>query len=393
MLSVLLVIIYISFISLGLPDSLLGSAWPVINQALNVPLSYAGILSMIVSGGTIVSSVLSDRLIRRFGTGAITFVSVTMTAAALIGYSFSGSFWLLCVMAVPLGLGAGAVDAALNNFVALHYKVRQMNWLHCFWGIGATLGPYIMSRFLSRQDNWQWGYRSVGVLQVCLAAVLLLSLPLWKRVEQPDTGGKARAGRALGLAEIIRLPNAKEALLSFFFYCSIELTTGLWGSTYLVETKGITAAKAAQWVSIYYLGITVGRFICGFLSIKVSNRTMIRLGLGCIGAGILILPAASLPALCLFSLMLIGLGCAPVFPGLLHETPNRFGKENAGSIMGIQMASAYVGSTVMPPVFGLIADNVSPALLPAILFVLFAALLYTTERVNVSMRRTGRAQI
>lgn len=389
--TVLLVIIYISFISLGLPDALLGSAWPVINTSLGVPLSFAGIISMIVSGGTIISSMLSDRMIRKFGTGKITLISVAMTALALLGYSLSQGFWMLCLMAVPLGLGAGAVDAALNNFVSLHYEARHMNWLHCFWGVGATTGPYIMSVTLMRQDGWKLGYRNVAIIQAVLVVILIASLPLWKKAAQPSvhTGEKER--EALGLLGVLRVPYAKETLVCFFCYCAIELTAGQWASSFLVISRGISAKTAARWVSLYYLGITAGRFASGFLSMKLNHRNMVRTGLAVIGIGVLLMFTAS-PVLILIGLIAVGLGCAPIYPSMLHDTPNRFGRENAQAVMGIQMACAYVGSTVAPPLFGLIADCLTPALYPIYLLLILLLFVFLTERVNSKLAREPIAE-
>ena len=358
MATLLLLIIYLSFISLGLPDSLLGSAWPVMYGELSVPVSWAGIISMIVSGGTIVSSFFSERIIRRLGTGLVTFLSVAMTAVALLGFALLPNFWWLCLCAVPLGLGAGSVDSALNNFVALHYKAMHMSWLHCFWGIGASLGPVIMSLRLGEQGGWKQGYLTIALLQLSLVVVLLLSLPLWKTFSKHDSAQAGAASRPLSLRELLSLRGAKAALVGFFCYCAVETTTGIWGSTYLVQGKGIAPDIAAQWISLFYIGITIGRAVSGFITIKVDSRHMIRLGEIIIAGGIvlLLLPLGETSLFC--GLFAIGLGCAPVYPSMLHLTPENFGEENSQSIMGMQMACAYVGSTFMPPLFGLIAQNV-----------------------------------
>lgn len=381
MLTILLVIIYIAFISLGLPDAILGSAWPMIHQNLNVLISYAGIATMIISGGTIVSSFFSGKVIRRFGTGKVTTFSVFLTAAGLIGIYFAPSFLWICLLGVPLGIGAGAVDSALNNFVALHYKAKHMNWLHCFWGIGATSGPFIMSFYLLKENGWRMGYATIGTVQAILVVCLFLSLPLWKKFEVSNEADE-EAHSDVKVSTLIKLPGAKPALISFFCYCAIELTTGLWASSLLVTNNGLSAESAAKWVSLYYLGITVGRFLSGFIAMKLNNKQMIRMGqVICImGAALLIMPIHN--NLQLAGLVLIGLGCAPIYPAMLHETPNRFGKELSQGIMGIQMATAYVGSNLVLPLFGALSRVTGFGILPYFLLILMIIMLLSSERVS-----------
>lgn len=381
MITVLLVIIYIAFISLGLPDAILGSAWPSIYQDMNVSISAAGVSTMIVSAGTIVSSFFSAKLIKKFGTGKVTTFSVFLTAAALLGIYFSPTFIWICILGVPMGLGAGAVDSALNNFVALHYEAKHMNWLHCFWGIGATAGPFIMSMFLLKENGWRMGYGTIGIIQVILVICLIISLPLWKKFESDVSEDKENKIETK-VSMLLKMPGAKPALISFFCYCAIELTTGLWASSYLVVSKGISAEKAAKWVSLYYLGITVGRLLAGFLAIKFDNKQMIRIGqvICLFGAICLVIPFANYFQL--IGLILIGLGCAPIYPAMLHETPNRFGKELSQGIMGIQMATAYVGSTFAPPLFGVLARATTFNLLPYFLLILMGMMLFSSEIVN-----------
>jgi len=359
----LLIIIYIAFISLGLPDSLLGSAWPSMYNSLDVPLHYAGIISMIVTGGSVVSCVLSEKIIRRLGTGAVMVLSVFFTAAALIGFSVSHSFIFLCLCAVPLGLGAGSVDTALNNYVALHYKSRHMSWLHCFWGIGASAGPIIMSFFLIQKNSWNMGYRAIGIFQLCLVLILFISLPLWKK-NTLEENEKHEQHESVKYSNILKIAGVKEALLAFFCYCTIELTTGLWGASFLVMEKGISPEIAARWISLYYIGITLGRFISGFITMKLTNRQMIRLGQIIIGAGIIVMILPFGNVTLLPGLFMIGLGCAPIFPSLIHETPVNFGKEYSQAIMGLQVGSAYIGNTLMPPVFGWLASFLSFSIFP-----------------------------
>ena len=378
----LLIIIYISFISLGLPDSLLGSAWPAINADLGVPLSYAGIVTMIISGGTIISSFHSERIIRRFGTGLVTAVSVLMTALALLGFGYSRNFGWFCVLAILLGLGAGSVDAALNNFVALHYKAKHMSWLHCFWGVGAAIGPIIISSFLKEPGGWSYGYLVIGGIQIILAIVLFVTLPFWKRAAAANNETEDPDREPHKFIELIQIPGAKSALTTFFCYCAVESTTGLWGSSYLFVTKGISVEVAAKMVSLFYLGITGGRFLSGFLTMKFNNKTMIRFGqIGILlGIAIILLPFGNLTLAAGF--MIIGLGCAPIYPSIIQETPTRFGKALSQSFIGFQMAFAYIGATFMPPLFGVIADNISLLWYPFFLLALLVLMIVNSEIMN-----------
>ncbi len=369
MFQLLLMIIYLAFISLGLPDSLLGSAWPTMYQEFSVPVSYAGGISMIISVGTIVSSLQSDRLTKKFGTGKVTAASVLMTAAALFGFSISHSYAALCLWAIPYGLGAGSVDASLNNYVALHYASRHMSWLHCMWGVGASLGPYIMGYALTGGQSWNMGYRYIAILQIALTAILIFSLPLWKKQGTDDTGqGNGEDGaKALSLGEIIKIPGAKEIMIAFFCYCALEQTAGLWASSYLVLRQGLSAETAAGFASMFFIGITAGRALSGFLTMKWNDTQMIRIGQGLIFCGIvlLFLPFGNVSALS--GLIFTGLGCAPIYPSIIHSTPEHFGADKSQAMIGVQMASAYVGTCLMPPIFGFIANHISVSLFPAYL--------------------------
>lgn len=379
MFQLLLVIIYIAFISLGLPDALLGSAWPSMYRELHAGVSYAGIISMIIAGGTIVSSLFSDSLIRKLGTGAVTAISVAMTAAALMGFSGSHTFLQLCLWGIPYGLGAGSVDAALNNFVALHYESRHMSWLHCFWGIGATAGPYIMGLCLINGLKWNRGYMAVGVIQIVLVICLLISLPLWK--VKTDTGrGMSEEHKGMNLRDALRLPGARGVLTAFFCYCALEATTGLWASSYMVFFKGIPADTAAKWTSLFYLGITAGRLASGFVTDRLGDKTMVRIGQLTVFSGVVLLAFPFGHGAALAGLVLTGLGCAPIYPSMLHQTPDHFGAENSQSIMGLQMACAYMGSTFMPPLFGLGAELISVRIYPFYLMVFVCLMIIMTER-------------
>lgn len=380
MFSLLLALIYVSFISLGLPDSLLGSAWPQMQESLGVSLSLGGVISFLITASTILSSLMSHRVIQRFGTGGVTMCSVAMTALALLGFSLSDSFLVLCLWAIPYGLGAGSVDAALNNFVALHCKAKHMSWLHCFWGIGATGGPYIMGLCLSCGMGWQAGYRTISFLQMALTLILLLSLPLWKKQELPLSGGETVRPQTPQWRKLLKRPGVKAALTAFFFYSALELTTGLWGSSYMVAVRGISPETAAKWISLFYLGITAGRFFSGFLTLRFSDDTMVRLGEGTaiVGIILLLLPLHNL-FLCV-GLILTGLGCAPIYPSLLHATPQRFGKSLSQSLMGTQMAISYLGSTTMPPVSGFLSEKISMGLYPVLLLVFALCMTILTEK-------------
>ena len=387
MVSLLLPVIYLAFISLGLPDSVLGAAWPSMYGELGAALSWAGVVSMIVSLGTIVSALCSERLTLRLGPGGVTAVSVLLTAVALLGFSLSGQFWQLCLWAVPYGLGAGSVDAALNNCVALHYKSRHMSWLHCMWGLGASAGPVIMGRALAG-GSWQGGYRTIALLQFALTAVLLLSLPLWKR---PQANVEGAEFKPHPIPELLRRPGVPQVLVCFFCYCALESTAGMWAASYCTLVRGIDAGTAARWASLFYVGITVGRGVSGFLTMKVNDQNMIRLGQALIAAGtvLILLPAGQ--GTLFAGLITVGLGCAPIYPSIIHETPLNFGREVSMSMTGLQMATAYVGTCLVPPAFGLLAQYVTPALYPwalAAILVLMFAMAESLHRKTALRRRS-----
>lgn len=373
----LLSLIYLAFISLGLPDSLLGAAWPTMQESYQVPISYMGIISMTISGGTICSSLLSERLTHRFGTKYVTVFSVFLTAVALFGFSLSGSFWLLCIWAVPYGLGAGAIDAALNNYVAIHYTSRHISWLHCFWGVGTIISPYIMSAALLH-STWENGYRTVSLIQFAIAIILLSTLSIWK-VNQKNNEEEDKHA-LLGLKGALKIRGVPFILIGFLCYCAGESTSMLWASSYLTQARGISKEAAAAFAALFFIGITAGRFAAGFISEKIGDRKMIRLGTTIIILGILCI---SLPVktdiAALAGLVVIGLGCAPVYPCIIHSTPSHFGSNNSQAIIGIQMASAYMGSTFIPPLFGLIANHISIKLFPVFLLLFFIMMILMIE--------------
>lgn len=377
MFHLLLGIIYLAFISLGLPDGLLGAAWPTMYPELGVGLSYAGGISIIIAMGTVVASLMGDRLTYYLGTGKVTAISVGLTALALLGFSVSRSYWMLCLWAIPYGLGAGSVDASLNNYVALHYTSRHMSWLHCMWGIGAAVGPYIMGQVLSAQGHWSEGYRSIGLMQLVLTAILFMSLPMWRKRSHGENGTDEKP---LPIRQVIWIPGAREIMLAFFCYCAIEQTTGLWASSYLVLYKGVDPETGAFFASLFYIGITLGRAVNGFLTVKLSDTTLVRGGLGIIGIGIgaMLLPLGE--GVSLAGLVLIGLGCAPIYPCIIHSTPEHFGADKSQALIGVQMASAYVGTCLTPPLFGLLASRISTALLPVYLLAFMGLLTVMYEK-------------
>lgn len=375
MYSLLLILIYIAFISLGLPDSLVGSGWPAMHADLGVPVSYMGIVTMIISGGTIVSSLLSEKLTKKFGTRHVTVVSVFLTAAAMLGFSFADRFWMLLLFGVPYGLGAGAIDAALNNYIALHYKARHMNWLHCFWGVGTIVSPFVMSHALSHA-NWQGGFRIIGLVQLGIALLLLCTLPVWKIHSRTEEAG---GEKVLGLRGALRIRGVPLLLIGFFAYCAAEATAMNWASTYFAEVKGVADEQAAQFASLFYIGITASRFLCGFLSDKLGDRKMILAGTAVLLGGIALLLIPAPNALAIAGFVIIGFGCGPVYPSIVHSTPDNFGAENSGAIIGIQMASAYVGSTFIPPLFGLLGRALGFAVLPFFLLVFLFLMITMTE--------------
>ena len=388
MATLFLIMIYIAFIGLGLPDSVLGASWPTIHLALNVPLENAGILSMMTTAGTICSSFMSGKVTRRFGTGKVTTVSVLMTAIALLGFSMAPSFYTLLVLTLPLGLGAGSVDAALNGYVSLHYEAKHMSWLHSFWGVGATLGPMIMSFFLLKSSGWRTGYLVISLIQLTIVALLFLSLPLWKRFNQKDEPSAKEVTQDTVKREknVYKIPGVKLAITSFFAYCAVEMTTGLWGASFLVQIHHIQNDIAARYSSLFFAGITIGRMLTGFITLKYSFKTIIRGGIFSMFTGILLL-SSGIQVLFIAGFLLIGLGCAPVFPGMIHETPERFGKIHAQTIIGIQMAFAYMGSTFSPAVFGFLAGNGFLPYFPGYLLLFLVVLLGSTESINLLIKR------
>lgn len=379
MATLLLIVIYLSFIGLGLPDSLLGTAWPEIYVQLNVPVSFEAIGNAVITMGTIISSLNAARLIQKLGTLRIVIISTLLTACAIVGYGLVPNFYCLLLLGIPMGIGAGAIDTALNNYLAIHYKASHMNWLHCFWGIGAMAGPIVMSALIKKDLGWRYGFFAIGAAQIIIVIILLISIPVWKVQEDKSAEEETIV---MKFFDLIKVKGVKLATLTFLCYCATEYTIVCWGSTYLVKNRGVTSAVAASLISMYYLGITTGRILCGFIAMKVNNRTLIKCGLLTVllGAVILMLPLPKIGAL--IGLAFVGFGCAPVFPGMISETPKRFGKSMSQAVIGIEMTAAYTGVLILPILFGFLAAYISMSLIPFFLMILVITMLISTTMLN-----------
>ncbi len=386
MATALLAVIYLAFIGLGLPDSLLGSAWPVMHTDLGVSVSVAGFASIVALCGTVLSSLVSERMIKRFGTGPVAAISICLTIIGIAGISFTNSFYVLLALSIPLGIGGGTVDSALNNFVALNYEAKHMNWLHCFWGIGATGGPLVVSAFLV-SNNWRGAYRTIGLVLVGVVTVVIISLPLWKKVAKKrlERGDAVQGEQAKDLAPtpkrvLLKLPGAPFAIMAFAAYCAVEYSAGLWASTYFVNVKNVTPDVAASWAAMYYFGIMGGRLISGFLAMKLSDRTLIRIGqaIAILGIIIIMLPLGGLFPVA--GLLLAGMGCAPIFPSMLDATPKLFGEKYSQGMMGVQLAGAYIGGALLSPMFGWVSPVIGLEAWPVYLLAIAAVMIFATER-------------
>lgn len=377
MATILLITIYVAFIGLGIPDSLFGTAWPAIYRELALPVSAAGYITLLLSGCTVLSSLLSARLINRFGTGMVTAVSTVMTAAALFGFSLANHVVWICLLAVPLGIGAGAVDSALNNYVALHYKATHMNFLHCFYGVGVTISPYLMSLALAHQNNWHSGYRTAFYIQAGIALLTVITLPLWGKVNQTEAAEQDAAPRTVAFSELLKMPAVRAVWGMFIGSCAIEYICGTWGSTFLVNAKGLPVETAARIITLYYAGMALGRFLSGVLAARLSSWNLIHIGQCAVFAAIILLFLPLPPVAAGIALFMIGVGNGPVFPNLIHLTPKNFGKDISQSVMGSQMAAAYTGIMLMPPLFGFFAQAAGLDIFPYFLFVMFCVMLFS----------------
>ncbi len=385
MASLLIAVIYLCFISLGLPDSLLGSAWPVMQIEFGVPLSSMGIITMLISGCTIISGLFADRITRRIGTWGVTLISILLTVVGLFGFSFSPNFLCLCIFSLPYGLGAGAIDTVLNNYIALHYASRYMSWLHCFWGVGAIVSPYIMSFCLTRAFGWENGYRTVAFIQLGIAVIAAASLPLWRRRAAQDADEEKPLN--LTFHEKFKVGGFPFILFAFFAYCAMEATCMTWASTYFVEAKNYSEEDAAAFASLFYIGMSVGRFLTGFITEKLGDRRLIRIGSAVALVGIITLALPLPPVVSLVAFVVIGLGCAPIYPAIVHSTPANFGRRNSQALMGLELSSAYIGFTFMPPLYGVIAGYFDAAFLPFYLMIFLAMHIVFMELLNRYVKR------
>lgn len=383
--TLLLIVIYITFIGLGIPDSLFGTAWPAIYSAFGVAISHANFVTSIISGGTILSSLLSTRLIKCFGTAKVTAVSTAMTAGALLGFSIAPNIIFLCLFAVPPGIGAGAIDTALNNYVALHYRAVHMNFLHCFYGIGVSLSPYLMSLMLSATGNWRQGYQTVFWVQLGIAIMTIISIPLWKKVNSTDSYEEENA-LVIGIIDLLKDLKVRRVCLVFLGSCAIEYTCGVWGSTFLVTEKQMAVDAAAKVIMFYYIGMALGRFSSGILALKCTSQQMIKIGqcITLIAIALLLLPLS--PIATSGALFLIGLGNGPIFPNMIHLTPENFGKERSQAVVSIQMSASYISILLAPVLFGLLAQFISLALFPyylcAMLFIMLLGTFLTRKSIK-----------
>ena len=355
MVTILLIVIYIAFIGLGIPDSLFGTAWPAIYTEYGLPISLGGVITMVTFIGTTISSLLSARLIRKFGTARLTAGCTLLTALALLGFSFSHSFVVLIILAVPLGLGAGSIDTALNNYVASHYNASQMSFLHCFYGVGVTVSPFILTLVFRNDTNWRRGYGIATIIQFAIAAIVIFSLPLWNRVRDKNEISES-AIKSLSVIEASKIRGVKVMWLLFLCTCSIELTVGAWSSTFLVESRGATEELAAGTITFYYLGMTSGRFLSGVLARKIHSRTIITIGSVILGIALLMLTITNNSYIAIAALFLIGLGNGPLFPNLNYLTPEQFGEERSAALIGAQMAVANIGIVISPLLFGFLGQ-------------------------------------
>lgn len=390
MMTILLIIIYIAFIGLGIPDSLFGTAWPAIYQEFGLPISSANYVTLLISGGTLISSLFAAKIINRFGTAKVTVISTAMTAAALFGFSCSRNLFWLCLSAIPLGLGAGAIDSALNNYVALYYKAVHMNFLHCFYGIGVSLSPYLMSFSLSYNANWRKGYRIVFCLQFMIALITIFSLPLWNKIKDSSLEREQKTPRTINIFELLKIPAIRSVCFVFLGSCAIEYTAGIWGATFLVRTKGMYVNYAAKMITFYYIGIALGRFLSGIFANKLTRWQLVKSGQCIIAAAIIVLLFPLPPIISAFSLFMIGMGNAPIFPNMLHLTPQNFGEDISQSVIGIEMAASYTGIMLAPAFFGLIAQNISIVLFSYYLLILFIIMIRATWMLKQKLKIAGK---
>ncbi|MBQ5824160.1 MAG: MFS transporter [Clostridia bacterium] len=369
----LLIVIYVAFIGLGVPDSLIGSAWPAVHAQLNIPVEAVSFITFIISGCTVLSSMFSARILNKIGTAKVTAFSTAMTAVALLGFSFAQSFLVMVLLAVVLGLGAGAIDSGLNNYVALHFKASHMNFLHCFYGVGVSLSPYLMSVALS-SAGWRGGYRYAFYVQAAIAVLLIVSVPLWKK-SSPDTQAEEEKSTNLTLWQMAKMPEVRQVWVIMLATNAIEYACGVWGSTYLVEQKGFSAELGALALTVYYVGMSIGRFVSGLISGKISTWKRIGIGSAILAPAIVLMLLPLSGTVTVAGLFLIGLGNGSIYPNMIHLTPHNFGKEVSQSVMGSQIAFAYIGVMLAPPMVSLISSVFGIAVYPILLAALYVIMI------------------
>ena len=390
MATALLIIIYIAFIGLGIPDSLFGTAWPAIYSEFELPISFGSFVTIIISCGTVLSSVISSKIISRLGTNKVSAYSTLLTALALLGFSFAPNLWIMCFWAIILGVGAGAIDVALNNYVAIHYSATHMSFLHCFYGVGVSASPYILSLVIAGNFGWRGGYRIAFAIQLIITLLLFLSLPLWRKAHGGENESEENTHKDLSFGSVLKIPGVKMMCSLFIASCAIECTCGGWGSTFPVEYKHLPAEKAAQIIMIYYIGMTLGRFLSGVLAAKLHSWKIIKLGQIVLGLALLLLILPGGIYLCALGMFLIGLGNGPMFPNFNYLTPENFGSDISQSVIGIQMASAYIGIMVAPAVCGLLGQVFGMVIFPFYLILFYAIMIPVTVRIKTVLKRNAK---
>ena len=384
----LLVVIYVAFIGLGVPDSLIGSAWPAVHAELNIPVEAVSIITFIISGCTVLSSMFSAGILNKLGTAKVTAFSTAMTAAALLGFSFAPSFWVMIPLAVVLGLGAGAIDSGLNNYVALHFKASHMNFLHCFYGVGVSLSPYLMSLALS-DAGWRGGYRYAFYVQTVITILLIVSLPMWKKTASAGQEEDEK-GVNLSILQMAKMPGIRKVWVIMLATNAIEYACGVWGSTYLVEAKGFEAQHGALALTVYYVGMSIGRFVSGLLSEKIGTWKRIAIGSAILAPAIALMLLPLHGAVTVVGLFLVGLGNGSIYPNLIHLTPHNFGKDVSQSVMGSQIACAYIGVMLAPPMVSLISSVFSIKVYPVLLAVLYVIMIVFLKLFVNNLKKQNR---
>lgn len=388
MATILLIIIYIAFIGLGVPDSLIGSAWPALHMELDIPVETVSVITFLISGCTVLSSMFSARILNKLGTARVTAFSTAMTAIALLGFSFVPSFWFMIPLAIVLGFGAGAIDSGLNNYVALHFKASHMNFLHCFYGVGVSLSPYLMSQALSG-IGWRGGYRYAFYVQLVIAILLIVSIPMWKKTSLDEQQEDEKSVN-LSLFQMAKMTEVRLVWVIMLATNAIEYACGVWGSTYLVESKGFEPQHGALALTIYYAGMSIGRFVSGVLADKISTWKRIGIGTVIIAPAVLLLLLPVHGAVSVAGLFLVGLGNGSIYPNMIHLTPHNFGKSLSQSIMGSQIAFAYTGVMLAPPMVSLISGVFGIRIYPVLLCLLYVVMVVSLKCFVKLIKKQGK---